>query len=118
IEGSFRLPVLPQEVPTDASWKPSALKDPRPSAVVPVTLVVLGSDAVGPWVHRLSLAVYRPLEQSDGPHPMATGHFMVDLFSLPGMATTPRTLFVYAFADAHTTPAQAVGVVSPEMLNR
>jgi hypothetical protein len=67
----------------------------RPGAIVPVTLVVTGSEIPGPHVVPMRV----PSFDRDA------AQFAVDLLRLAPLAAAPQTYFVYAFtADGHAGP--------------
>lgn len=99
LKGSFRLPVLPHLlVQPGARAEPlrAQLKEGElPSALVPVGLVVTGSEVPAPFVARLVLPAFGKL---DGKAPVATGRFAINLDDVGNLRSAARTLFVYAFS--------------------
>jgi hypothetical protein len=75
----------------------------RHGAVVPVTLVVTGTESPGPFVVPMRVPSF---DRDDAAREVGvTAHFAVDLFRLAPLAAAPQTYFVYAFsADGHTEP--------------
>jgi hypothetical protein len=78
--------------------------------VVPVTLVVTGTETVGPWLVPMRVPSF------DGAGSRSVGeitaHFAVDLLRLAPLAASPQTYFVYAFtADGRGGP-EPVAVVA------
>jgi|SRR5579859_2726721 len=72
-------------------------------AVIPVTLVVTGTESPGPFVVPMRVPSFDREEtaRSSG----FTAHFAVDLFRLAPLAASPQTYFVYAFgADGRSGP--------------
>jgi hypothetical protein len=79
-------------------------------SVLPVTLVVTGTETPGPWIVPMRVPSFdRDAASRDAG---LTAHFAVDLLRLAPLADAPQTYFVYAFlADGHTG-AQPVAVVA------
>jgi hypothetical protein len=79
-------------------------------ALVPVTLVITGSEAPGPLVVSMRVPSFdRDVAFGDAG---LTARFAVDLLSLAPLADAPQTYFVHAFtADAHGGP-EAVAVTA------
>ncbi|HEY8086267.1 MAG TPA: hypothetical protein VIF09_00430 [Polyangiaceae bacterium] len=79
-------------------------------AVVPVTLVLTGSETPGPHIVRLNV----PSFDRDVPagEPLVTASFAVDLFRLAPLAAEPQTWFVHAFTADGRAATQAIAVVA------
>jgi hypothetical protein len=111
LRGSFRLPLLRHEIvrpDTDVG-------DPAASGVVPITLVGTASEVLGPFVFRLAVPTYTPLDLTVPELPVVTGWFTVDLFAL-GLPTTAQTYFFTAFNGAHAVGPTPFALVSEAML--
>jgi hypothetical protein len=79
-------------------------------AVVPVTLVLVGSEEAAPIVRTLRLPSFDP---ADPAHPPATvtGTFAVDLMQLAPLATR-QTYFVHAFTSDASSAAVSIGIAT------
>lgn len=117
LRGSFRVPVLPREQvsprlheATNERRMPN-VGDERAKAVVPISLVLTGSQDPGPFIITLQLPAYEL--DSNG---RALGRFEIDLFELEGMPRAPTTYFLHAFHGPHAVGPLPVGIVSPEMI--
>lgn len=99
LHGSFRLPVLPsQGVPRDPNGKALAeVGDKSATAVVPISLVVVGDQMVGAIVFPLKVPTYDSIDLSPDAT-VATGHFNIDLFAMKEMPKTPQTYTIWAFS--------------------
>jgi hypothetical protein len=96
LSGSFRLPVKEQELlPQDKAPKPAK---PAPVALMPITLVLTGTEQVTPTVLRLIVPSYDPIDKTIRGPLMVTGHFTIDLCTLAPVAKVPQTFFIYAFS--------------------
>jgi hypothetical protein len=120
LSGSFRLPVLPQEIVREtAKGGPAPGRSlqggARPTAVLSITLLVTGSDSPGPFVASLAVPSFDALQPGQ-PRPVATGAFALDLLALPGMRPEPRTHFVYAFCGEVLAGPVATAFVAQDML--
>ncbi len=75
----------------------------RHGAVIPVTLVITGTETAGPFVVPLCIPSFDRDAGADDAG--LTAHFAVDLFRLVELAASPQTYLVYAFtADGRTGP--------------
>lgn len=108
---SFRLPVRPSDIVTTAA---SELSQQGITAVVPISLLVVGSDDALPETVSLTVPSFQPLG-SHGGHTFATGQFTVDLAQMGSFLQRPQTYFIYAFADRSMTPAAIMAVVAPRV---
>ncbi len=111
LRGSFRLPVLEGEIVMTGG---PDVGDAVATAVVPITLVVTASEAIGPFVFRLQLPSYDSVDLSDDPVLMS-GQFTVDLISL-GLPKSAQTYFLTAFNGAHVSGPVPFAFVSEDML--
>lgn len=119
LRGSFRLPVLAQErVPAPLVGEPDPdaaplpeYGEPRPTAIVPVTLLVIGGDTGDVVQFNLQVPTWDALEGTD---PVATGTFAVDL--LPRLGERPQTHHVYALCGEAFVGPTLTATVSQDML--
>jgi hypothetical protein len=107
LQGSFRLPVRPSDV---ISKDAIGLAHPDITAVVPISLLVIGSEDAVPEVLRLVVPSFLPTSQRDGKS-FATGFFSVDLAQMGSFMQRPQTYFIYAFANQFMTPAALMAIV-------
>ncbi|MFO0628460.1 MAG: hypothetical protein U0325_23000 [Polyangiales bacterium] len=105
LSGSYRLPLRPGErVPADRATGAG------PRAVVPITLVIVGSDTPGPKVFHLRVPSENLVGEGEGE---AMGYFALDLLDLPGLWREPRTCFVYAVSGAFLSAPARVSFIDP-----
>jgi hypothetical protein len=91
LRGTVRVTPLPNEIVRT----PLALQ-PKATAIVPVTLLVTGSESVGPLVARIPVEIRAKIDAKK-PAPV-TGWFSFDLLAAPQQPRSAQTFFVYAFA--------------------
>jgi len=108
--GSFRLPIRVRDILS----KPT---DDGATAVLPITLIITGSDSRGATKIPLAVPVYDRLI-SGNENQIATGHFALDLLSLPMMPDEIQTYFIYAFYGEYMGGPVVMGLVSPDSLPR
>jgi hypothetical protein len=119
LHGSFRLPVLKHEFTerNPVTPNPKTLDDDRsgarPSAIVPITLVVTRSVSPGTVVATIAASTYDRVEPGDHA-PLATGHFALDLFTLPGMEREEETCFIYVLCGDYFSGPTKVAFVTEE----
>jgi hypothetical protein len=97
VHGSFLCNVLPRDARPPPAKDAPKLRGPRPTAAVPMTLVVFGSRRPGATLVPMVVPIYQPL-QGEGDARTGTGSFAFDYFALTGVELAPQTLFFYAFA--------------------
>lgn len=122
--GSFRLPVTVSELvrPDAKTGERPDVGDANAKAVVPISLVITGSEAPGPWIVELRAPSYdAPQPPKGAPAPdadagIATGHFALDLFAHPAMPRQPMTYFITAFGGASVSGPFQTAVVTEKML--
>jgi hypothetical protein len=106
VTGRYRLKPGPREfIP------PRKTAEPRPSAILCISLVLCGSKVAAPVVVRLGIPCYDPLR--DG---LAWGAFSIDLLSLPEVPRVGQTLFVYAVHGEKTVGPLPVALVPEKMV--
>jgi hypothetical protein len=118
LKGGFRLKVLPQErVPA-----PEVLKEgerptqpdygtPRPTAILPITLLVIGDKTGELAFVPLAVPTWDTLSDSD---PVASGTFELDL--LPHLAKSPQTHHIYAVCGEAFVGPTLLATVTQDML--
>lgn len=118
IKGSFRLPVLKQErVPAPEQVKPGEKPTqpdygtPRPTAILPITLLVIGDAAGDLSFFDLRVPTWDALPESD---PVATGTFAIDV--LPKVGTRPQTYHIYAVCGETFVGPTLMATVTEDML--
>ena len=115
LRGGFRLPLARRDRVDSASVggdRPD-VGDQGATGVIPIHLVITGSDAPGPWVVPLKVPVYRQLD----PHPSeASGYFAIDLFRMPEFPRAPMTYFITAFSADVVSDVTTLAVVSERMV--
>ncbi|HEY3818179.1 MAG TPA: hypothetical protein VGL81_13460 [Polyangiaceae bacterium] len=110
VRGSFRLPVARLNVVRHPEGP-----GPHPTAIVRVTLVITGSEEVGPLVIPLRVPTFDPIPK-DAADALVTGHFAVDLNAWPDKLGAGQTLFVRAFAAGETAGPALMGLVPEDGL--
>ncbi|MCB9761300.1 MAG: hypothetical protein H6739_15770 [Alphaproteobacteria bacterium] len=101
LRGAFRVAARPQELlPVGEAG--------QPTAIVGVTLVVIGADTPEPVTLRLRVPCFDAVDPED---PEVTGHFAMDLLAYPGLRKTPQTRFVYGFCGEHVGGPAAYALV-------
>ncbi len=93
VRGVFRAPVAPRHLvrpkPDDPAWSAG---DPAATAIVPVTLVLLGGEAApGPWVLDLRVPCHEKPAQGH-----VVGHFGLDLLQTVLKHRAPQPYVMYA----------------------
>jgi hypothetical protein len=99
IRGSYRLPLLRQHL---LSLRTSILtegcEESDLEAVVPLTLLLTGSEAPGPFLIPMHVPSYNNLD-SDSLVPQVTGTFALDLFETEALRhREPQVYYLYAFS--------------------
>ncbi len=117
MHGSYRLPILRREQvrPHPQTGQLPDVGDPRATAVVPITLLVTGSDLPGPWVFRLRVPSYDPIAP-EAATAVAGGYFTLDLLQLPGFPRRAMTYFISAFNGENAAGPSRVALISEDML--
>jgi hypothetical protein len=122
LKGSFRLPVfkrdlVPQRPPNTDPMVPFMPEYgmPRPTAMLPITLVILGSEYAAEIVIPLSVptfdAIDPALEENVG-----TGYFAIDLLSNLNIRNTAQIFSIYAFCGEFMKGPAVTATVTPDML--
>jgi hypothetical protein len=96
LRGSFRLTAKARHV-VDPSTVPDGATPPTFTAIVPVTLLLTGSDRAAPYLFPLRLPTFDSVPR-DGNNHEVTGFFSVDLCELGEIAAMEQTYFIYAFS--------------------
>ncbi len=122
IRGSFQVPVLAHErVPPKPEPAPEQAEDddghgqPRPVAIIPVSLVVIGSRTGAAEVISLRVPCFQDAPVEAGA--LVTGHFEYDLFQHPAFRGKAQTHFVYAFCGEAMSGPTRMAVVTRDMLD-
>ena len=104
LRGSFRLPVAARNIIPAASH-PELQYDfgyLRPTAIVPITLVIAGSDFLGPIQLNLRIPSYSEVAPSQ-PDQTTNGFFAIDLLQMEDMPRVPQTYFIHALSGEFLT---------------
>ncbi len=137
LRGSFRLPALaaeivrPQEVTTaevDGEEKSDSgtreeeatgeqIAEPKPTAVIGITLVLTGNEMPGPWKISLHVPSYDEIAPGEE-NPVVTGFFNVDLLTLDASIGFPQTFAIWAFSGKSVSDPVLTAIVTEEMLPR
>jgi hypothetical protein len=84
--------------------------DDDATAVIPVTLVVVGAQLAEPFVLNLQVPAYSPADSE-----VATGHFTLDLLGFKdSYPMRGQTSWVYAFSGRHAAGPCPVALLRPE----
>jgi hypothetical protein len=118
LKGAFRLKARKSEIvpPASAATKEQPLPEygePRPSAIVPITLVALGTVDNAPVVLRLRVPSFDKVSAEGD---AVTGQFAIDLLADKNLAANPQTFFFYGFAGEPMTGPHAFATVTEAML--
>lgn len=110
---AFRLPAGPQDRPLDGA---EVLGAPGARAVLPVTLLVVGTELVEPRLYPLRLPSLDDPAASDG---VVAGRAVVDLRRLPGFVGKPQTYHAWALAGEQLAgPATFTLLTEEQVLDR
>jgi len=96
VHGAFRLRLRPRWIV-------------QHGAVVPVTLVLTGSEDPTPVVLELRLPSFDRVDPANPPATV-TGHFALDLLPLAPLATAPQTWFLHALSSDAAAPPAVIAV--------
>ncbi len=107
---SFRLRAGPQDRPLEGAEVPEA---PGATAVVPVTLLVVGTGLIEPRLFPLRLPTQDDPAAGDG---LVTGRAVVDLRRLPGFVGHPQTYHAWALAGEQLAGPVAFTLLSEEQV--
>lgn len=119
---SLRLPVVrgdhvpPAPPPADPNAPP---RPPRPTAILPVHLLMTGSEEPEPLLLTLRVPVWTPVDpNAEGQE--ATGHATLDLFQLykPLREAKPQTFFIYMISGEVFSGPQLMALVDKNQLRR
>ena len=102
---------------TDASrrqWRD--VGDPNATAVIPITLLLIGNIETGPWTIELRVPTFDPIPGGVAGTVVA-GAFEIDLLSLPQMPRVPQTYFLRAISGEVITEPAMTALVPEEALN-
>lgn len=98
MRGSFRLPIKENQIVPPPPEIPGETVPAKPvTALVPINLVLTGSKIAAPFVWRITVPSYEPVERSDSKL-VATGYFAVDLSQLGPVNSIAQTMFIYGFS--------------------
>jgi hypothetical protein len=121
---SFRLRARREDVVPAEAARPRGLQSsredeygkPRPTAIVPITLVITGSELPGERVTRLRVPTWDAVPADGG---VVTGQVSLDLFDEPHrLDRTPQTCFLTLFCGEHMSGPHSLAVVSEAMLQK
>lgn len=116
IRGTFQVPVLAHErVPPKPETDDDGHGEPRPVAIVPISLVVIGSRTGEAEVISLRVPCFQDAPVEAGS--LVTGHFEYDLFQHPAFTGKAQTNFVYAFCGEAMSGPTRMAVVTRDMLD-
>lgn len=123
LRGSFRLPVLRRNiVPRAASGGAASspvpavdVGDSKATAVVPISLVIVGNLYPGPTITHLRVPSYDAID-ANAKEGVVTGYFDIDLFALDEMQHLPQTYHIWAFSGEHMAGPTLMAIVTPDML--
>lgn len=119
LRGAFRTTAMPEEILKPDYLSPLYLEKPReqkPTAIVAVNLLILGSDDGSLVTLTLHVPVYEAISWTppDGELPAVTGFFNLNLLRLPGVSRSPQTYFLFAFRGALMSGPCPYALVLPE----
>jgi hypothetical protein len=114
--GSFRLRVEALDRTDPARKVLGVPPGEQPTAIFPITLLVVGSRTKTPRVHRLRVPSYDPAP-AEGEEAVLTGHFELGLARAGLIADEPQTLFVYVFSRGVGCGPFPIGLVDQAMID-
>jgi hypothetical protein len=97
----------------DKEGKPFEVGDPKATAVIGATLIVVGSDVSQPTVLPLAIPSYDKVGGT-AKKPVATGYFSLDLLRVGRIANTAQTYFLYLFSGKHMVGPVLSALVDPD----
>lgn len=116
LRGSFRLPLRRwNRVLPDARGARPEVGDPNATGIVPITLVLTGSEVAAPFVFRLRVPAYDDYDR-EAEAPLVTGYLNLDLHELPNAPRRPMTYFAYAFGGGTIAGPVPIGLVTEDMI--
>jgi hypothetical protein len=113
---SYYVPVSPEDITAIKALPTRIGLRPVPKALIPITLVIVPSDAASPLVYRLELPCYS-IRKNTETQSMAGGEFSLNILDLPGIWTSPRTNFIYGFCGDIQTKAVPLAFITSDMLH-
>jgi len=96
LRGSYRLPIQARDIVKHVPEQKLDREKPH-TAIVPITLVLTGSDSPAPIVLPLKLPTYDPVDRN-ADSAIVSGYFAIDLCKLSDIAAIEQTVFIYAFS--------------------
>ncbi len=114
--GAFRVPLARHQIVPRGRTDASGNAEPY-RAVVPLALLLTGSQDADPVVIPMQVPVFDEFDPS-APPATVTGYFAVDLLRLARAEGAAQTYFVYAFAGEVLGGPVAVAFVPSELLPR
>jgi hypothetical protein len=112
LRGSYALEVRPRDDSVPASGDYGT---PRPSAILPIELVVVAERSTAHTVIPLRIPIYEALGQQPK---LVTGSFAIDLLRHPDLQIDARTYSIYAFCGEVMTGPMILATVTEQMLPR
>lgn len=119
LRGSFRLSAIPREIvrpepeEEDSGWR--EVGDPEATAVIPITVLIVGSEESGPAVLRLQVPSYDAVDAAAERNEV-TGHFNLDLLSLPGTPGLAQRYSIWALSGEALGGPAPLSFVTEDML--
>ncbi|MDB5105011.1 MAG: hypothetical protein JWP91_2700 [Fibrobacteres bacterium] len=110
LRGSFRLTILRRHFVKQAPIHDPAIR--THTAVVPITVMLTGSEVAAPILIPLRVPVYDAVDK-DADSATVTGHFTVDLAKLKPITGTDQTYFIYAFSGEAMAGPVPMALVKP-----
>jgi hypothetical protein len=121
LKGSFRLPVLKRDLVQERPPGSDPMLPfqpeygmPRPTAVLPITLVILGSHTAAETVIRMHVPTYDAIEAALK-NVFATGYFAIDLLSNPDLRGTAQTFSIYSFCGEFVAGPALIATVPEDL---
>jgi hypothetical protein len=116
VHGAFRLPIGAEALVRGDVDAARIYGEAR--AIVPIHLLVMGSDVAAPYTRTLRVPAFDVAQIEDGgaDGAVATGYFAIDLFALGGPSPRPQTYFLYVFSGTLMGGPFKTSTVTEDML--
>ncbi len=107
VSGAFNLPSKPEDIP-NMNWG-----EGTPTAIVPITLLLVGADYGDGMTVRLRVPSYQPVENGN-----AQGYFNINLLDFQQVVPRHQTYFLYAFAGEYMSEPTLAALITDGMVGK
>jgi len=105
-----------QSEATSEGDEPEEEAPPPPTAIIPITLLIIGSDEGFINSFTLRAPSYDPIDP-EGDAPVVTGYFALDFLRIPGVSPQDQTYFIYAISGPVLEEAVLTALIPGELLD-